>query len=115
MKKKKQKLSDWVYISGKISDKSEAKVRKNIEIFNAKEEELKDIWVNRFNPAKLEIEGATWEYYLARDLTWIAQHSPDLYMMKGWINSKGARLEREFAKQLGLNIFYEEPFDGLEK
>lgn len=29
-----------------------------------------------------------------------------IYMMEGWSNSRGARLEHDYAKVLGLSIFY---------
>lgn len=64
-----------------------------------------------FNPAKLEVVGgAPWEWYLARDLKHICEERPSLYMLKGWEDSLGARLEKEFATLLGLPIEFEGAF-----
>lgn len=114
MNKKEQ--NEWVYISGKITDTNKQKQRDNLELFNKKEIELMNIWPNVFNPATMETKEETpWEVYLARDLAWIAEHKPDIFMMKSWQNSKGARLERQFAKVLGLSIFYEVLPDGFDR
>lgn len=60
-----------------------------------------------FNPAELETDGWAWEKYLARDLLWITENQPMLYMTIGWQESLGARLEHEMALLLGLKITYE--------
>lgn len=112
----KQEQNEWVYISGKITDTNKQKQRDNLDLFNKKEVELMNIWPNVFNPATMETkEDTPWEVYLARDLAWIAQNKPDLFMLKNWENSKGAKLERQFAKVLGLNIFYEALPDGFDR
>lgn len=112
----KKKQNDWLYLSGKITAKSDKEQKENLAKFFVKASELHGVWKNIFNPAEMESsEKMSWESYLARDLAFIAEHRPDLYMMKNWVDSKGARLEREFAKVIGLNLFYEEPYEGIEK
>ena len=107
MKKNDKKL----YISGKISAETPEEVKENLQRFNEKALEL--IWErgvdreNIFNPADLEVDGGTWEYYLIRDLTWIMEHRPAMYFMKGWGESRGARLEHELARYLGLKMEFE--------
>lgn len=93
-----------IYISGKISDVSRERELLNMTLFNIVEEQLTAQGYEVFNPAKLEIDGGTWEYYLARDLKWIIDNKPDLYLLANWQESKGARLEVEFAELLGLKI-----------
>jgi hypothetical protein len=113
---KKKKIKDCVYISGKITASDPKKQLANLRKFDEKEKELKDVWKEIFNPAKLETSEETpWEVYLARDLKWIYDNRPDMYFMKGWEQSKGARLEKQFAKLLGLNMFYEEPVESIKK
>ena len=93
-----------IYLSGKITDVSKEKELLNMEIFNKVERELKAQGYEVFNPVIYEIDGGTWEYYLARDLQWIATNKPDIYVLPNWRESKGARLEVEFAYLLGLKI-----------
>jgi hypothetical protein len=114
MKKKKQ--SDWLYISGKITDNDPKKQLANLRKFDDKATELKGMWANIFNPATLETgEDTAWEVYLARDLKFIFENRPDIMMLKHWEQSKGAKLERAVAKILGLNIFYEELPETFKK
>lgn len=92
------------YISGKITDTSREKELANMEVFYQTERELIARGFDVFNPARLEVEGKSWEWYLARDLKWIYENRPTLYMLPGWEDSRGARLEYEFAKLLDLSI-----------
>lgn len=95
-----------LYISGKITDVSREKELVNLQNFFNVEKELIARGFNVFNPAKLEEDGRSWEWYLARDLKWINDNRPILYMLPGWQESRGARLEVEFAKLLGLRIIF---------
>jgi hypothetical protein len=45
----------------------------------------------------------TWPEYLRRDLQALLT-CDGIYMIRGWQNSKGARLERNVAKRLGMKI-----------
>ena len=94
-----------IYLSGKISDGD--KEESTFERFNEAESLLKSEGYEVFNPASFEEENRSWEYYLARDLLWIVENEPTLYMLKGWEESKGARLEFELASLLELEIKYE--------
>jgi hypothetical protein len=93
-----------IYISGKISDISRERELLNMTLFNIVEEKLKEQGYEVFNPASLEVDGGTWEYYLSRDLLWIVNNRPDLYLLANWQESKGARLEVAMAELLGLKI-----------
>jgi hypothetical protein len=95
------------YISGPISSDDPEIQKKNLARFYEVERILSDRGDKCFNPARLEEDHRSWEYYLARDLTWIIRSYPDMYMMKGWQNSRGARLEHEVALYLNLKIEYE--------
>lgn len=96
------------YISGKITDVSRERELENLERFNWKARQFKAEGKKVFNPADLEVNGgATWEWYLSRDLIWIYENRPSLYVMTNWKDSKGAKLEVEFAKTLGLKVVFE--------
>lgn len=112
----KNEQNEWVYISGKITDSNKQKQRDNLELFNKKEIELMNIWPKVFNPASMETKDETpWEIYLAKDLKFIFENKPDMFMLKNWQDSKGAKLERAVARILGLNIYYEVLPDGLDR
>lgn len=95
------------YISGKITDGE--KETPNFDFFYEAEEMLKkrEGCEKIFNPARLELDSKTWEEYLTRDLMWISDNKPTMYFLPNWKESRGARLEHEWAKSLGLPIEYE--------
>ena len=93
-----------IYISGKISDTDREQELINLSLFGVVEDQLRRQGYEVFNPASLEVDGGTWEYYLSRDLLWIVENRPDLYLLANWQDSKGARLEVAFAELLGLKI-----------
>lgn len=93
------------YLSGKITDVTRELERANMQKFYEVERELIARGFDVFNPARLEEYGMTWEQYLARDLKWIYENRPMLYLIDDtWHQSRGARLEVEFARLLGLSI-----------
>jgi hypothetical protein len=97
-----------VYISGAISNKDPNKKKENIKKFFDKEKELKEMWDEVINPASFERpDDDKYEEYLADDLVLIFKELPDVYMLKGWETSPGAKLEKQVARRLGLNIYYE--------
>ena len=97
-----------IYLSGKISASTREEEQENLEVFNRKAKELRDKGLEVFNPAELEeATERSWEFYLARDLRWIFESKPKMYMLKKWETSRGARLEFELAKLLSLEIEYE--------
>ncbi len=44
---------------------------------------------------------------LKKDLEWICDWATDIYMLKGWGQSKGANTEHALAVALNLNIHYQ--------
>jgi hypothetical protein len=96
------------YISGKITDIDRETELYNMQLFYDKEMEMIAEGIppeNIFNPARLEVDGgATWEYYLARDLHHIMEEKPTLILLPNWKESKGARLEVELAHLLKLPV-----------
>lgn len=97
-----------IYISGKITDTTLQREKENIARFSEVSALLRDQGHEVHNPADFVVEDYSWEQYLARDLKWIQDNKPSMYMMLGWEDSQGARLEWEFAKLLDLVIDYEQ-------
>lgn len=99
---KKNKGNGTIYISGPVSDNARYR-----EQFGAAERLLRMKGWKVVNPVKHEKEGEEWEYYLKKDIKKLLK-CDTIYMMKGWSKSKGARLERIIADNLGMRIIYEE-------
>jgi hypothetical protein len=98
------------YISGAITNPDPIKQKLNIVKFFEVEKELKKLGKVIFNPARTEFERPEWTEYnqfLAYDLIYIVGNKPDMFMLEGWEDSKGALLEHEVALQLGLKIEYQ--------
>lgn len=94
-----------IYISGKITDSDPEVQKQNLARFFEVEREL---GVPCLNPATHgDSPDRSYESYLIQDLILIFENKPDLYMLKDWEQSRGARLEHELALQLNLNISYE--------
>lgn len=97
-----------IYISGRITG------NKNWEKqFKEAEEYLKSkgykVIINPLNLAEQvnkEIKNATYTDYMKQDIE-ILILCDDIYMLRGWWRSKGARLERHIAKVLGMKIIYQ--------
>lgn len=81
----------------------------NYPAFHAAEADLKKRGHEVLNPAK-HFGGDTGrprEDYIRVDIAELVDESvTGIYMLPGWHNSAGARLERELAVQLGLNVSY---------
>ena len=55
--------------------------------------------------AKIHLK-LTWKEYMQIDLRAL-RLCDSIYMMKGWRNSRGARIEHWFAKRIGLKVYYQ--------
>lgn len=98
-----------IYISGKITDSDPEVQKKNMARFFEVEKEFNLKGEKCLNPAKQgDSPDKTYEYYLVDDLITIWLELPEMYFMKGWQESRGARLEHELAQRLGLHCDYEE-------
>lgn len=102
-------MQKTIYISGKITGTDDYKDR-----FLKAEQKLRSRGFNVLNPVKA---GKWLERYLAPEVpTWIQymklaiksmMSADSVYMMKGYKESKGARLELFLAKILQYEIIYE--------
>lgn len=87
-----------VYVSGPMTGLPEF----NFPAFNAAEAMLREQGYDVENPAsKGIIDGWEWEDYLRLDLRLITECDA-IYLLPGWENSRGARLEVHVADELGL-------------
>ena len=93
------------YISGPMTGYANY----NRAAFEEAEERLKKFFPDMINPLKLpDPEGLTgdpeydWTLYLARDMAIISKKVCYLIMLPGWKKSRGARLEKQFADNIGI-------------
>lgn len=103
-----------IYISGRITKNKNWK-----EQFQQAENYLLKLGFSKYqikNPLNMEKETEeVWKnpiyvQYMIHDIHELI-FCTDIYMLKGWWRSKGARLERHIAKVLGLGIVYQKRGD----
>ena len=93
-----------IYISGKISgtDLTETRTR-----FAAVAKATKRLGYEPVNPLENGLsEYDTWEAHIVKDIADLLQCKA-IYMLQGWQESKGARIEHYIATEIGLSIMYE--------
>jgi uncharacterized protein DUF4406 len=95
-----------VYIAGPMSGIPDH----NFPVFMAAAEAWRAAGWEVVNPAELdgdtpyeELVTMPWDYFLRRDLGYLVQCDA-IALLPGWEKSKGARLERHVAAQLGMPI-----------
>jgi hypothetical protein len=99
-----------IYISGKISG---LPIQPVIEKFkwHAVFLELKGHEsINPFDVSPLD-ESKDWHDYMIEDIAALFKCEA-IYMLKDWGQSRGARIEYQIAKELGLQIFFEGEFNA---
>lgn len=105
VKEKPPEASGRVYISGPMR----GYVGYNYPAFHRAAEYLTKGGHGVLNPAD-NFDGATdleFETYMRADLSMLLD-ATGVFMLKGWQNSEGARLELAVAKSLGLVVWYED-------
>lgn len=93
-----------IYISGKISgtDLTETHAR-----FAAVAKAMKRIGVEPVNPFENGLsENDSWKAHMLKDIADLL-HCNAIYMLQGWKDSKGARIEHYIATKIGMPIMYE--------
>lgn len=92
-----------IYISGKISGiENEAP-----KLFNDAENLLKEQGFEVVNPMTINHEhDKSWLSYMKEDVK-AMMDCDSIYMLNNWKQSKGAKVERDIARQLGFTILYQ--------
>lgn len=97
-----------IYISGAISGLEEHATRKRFREAQERWQRMDFPVINPFDlydQAKI-YESISWGKMMRLDLKAL-ETCHIIYMLKGWETSPGARIEREFAMKLGLEVKYE--------
>jgi len=108
MNKELAKVGDTIkkiYLSGKITGTTDY-----MERFAKAEEELTARGYLVVNPAKINAmlpEGVSYNDYISLSHAELGI-CDTIYMLKGWQDSNGARIENTWAGELGKTILYEE-------
>lgn len=92
------------YISGKITGENcdDAIIK-----FDDAAIRLKELGFETVNPMEVNLgENASWEAYMRADIKLLCDCDA-IFMLKDWRDSRGAKLERLIAKNLGLIIMYQ--------
>jgi hypothetical protein len=93
------------YISGSISGRPLEEAESQFIYAEFYLENIKQ--VEFVNPMKLPHEhGGTWKEYMKEDIVSLME-CDSIYMLKGWEDSAGARLEFQIAVGLGYEILFE--------
>lgn len=97
------KFAPKIYISGPISDDPDYKAK-----FRAAHQMLEHCGFDVLDPTELVKVSDEKDYtdYLS-EAVWHMLKADELYMLKGWSQSTGAKLELKLAKRLGKKIRYE--------
>lgn len=93
-----------IYISGKISDTDLTETRAR---FAAVAKAMKRLGYEPVTPLENRLtEHDTWEAHIVKDIATLLQCKA-IYMLQGWQDSKGARIEHYIATKIGMPIMYE--------
>ena len=98
-------LDGMVYISGKITGTDDF-----MERFATAAERLNSAGYVVCNPASLNAtmpNSTSWEGYMGESLRMLS-HCAAIYMLRGWEESRGARVELSVALQMGKRVMFED-------
>ena len=89
-----------IYIAGPMSGLPGL----NFDAFHAKAAELRAAGHEVVNPAEINLDHtAEWNACMRADIAQLVTCEA-IYMLPGWFNSRGAKLERHIAEQLSMQI-----------
>jgi hypothetical protein len=99
-------MAKRIYISGAITGLHPDLVKR---VFGEAEYQLIKEGYDVINPCSLNHENDhEWEDYMATDIK-VLLSCHTIYMLRNWRSSRGARIEHAIAKELELEIIYEQP------
>ena len=96
-----------IYISGKITGLNISEVNQK---FKDAERFLKNTYdnievVNPVEQVPYEVN-KTWEQYMIEDIALLFE-CDSIFMLNNWEDSKGARIEKSIAQEMGKNIIFQ--------
>lgn len=97
-----------LYISGKITGLEKSEYMKKFANAQLK---LISLGYSVINPAAVNSmlpEDTNYDEYMRMSMTML-EMCDGIYMLDNWQDSKGANMELERAKELGLKVYYETP------
>jgi hypothetical protein len=99
-------MAKRIYISGPITGLHPTLVQR---IFQAAQKHLRQLGFEEVvNPTTLDHDhDQTWESYMIADIKELF-YCDAIFMLKNWRSSRGARIEHAIAKELKLEIVYEQ-------
>lgn len=98
-------MKGLVYISGPITGHANYKA-----VFAYAEAYLLGLGYDVFNPASVDEPDWTWSQYMQYDIAKLRE-CDYIYMLPKWEHSKGARIERRYAKRHGIQELIFEALD----
>lgn len=103
----KEEMTNRIYISGAMTNDPLHEYK-----FNAAEKILKESYDTVINPVKLSkdvvstIKDPNYMDFLIYDIS-MMRNCKNIFMLKGWEQSPGARAEHAVATACGMNIIYQ--------
>lgn len=93
-----------IYISGKITGLQEEEAE---ALFSAAEKYLAEKGYDVVNPLKIKHDhDLSWVNYMKQDIKALCDCSA-IFMLNNWEDSKGAKIEKQLAEDLQMQILYE--------
>ena len=97
-----------IYISGKISGVDPKLSEQN---FSQAEEKLKKLGFKVVNPMTLKHNhDKSWESFMREDIKALMKCDA-IYMLDGWVQSRGAWIEKELSEDLKFDVYFETKTD----
>ena len=96
-------MSKRIYIAGKIT----GLIREEfLENFSRAEVEIRASGNIPINPSRLYVYGLSYEDYIKIDRI-LLRSCDEIYMLRNWKDSPGARDELKWAQNVGMKVWYE--------
>ena len=101
-------MKNKTYVSGKITGLSKEECEFNFSQGTLEAQEFSKEVLNIYEVVPF-VKGKTWKQYMSEDVLYLFE-CDSIYMLSNWGDSKGARLERAIAIEMGLDIIYQSEY-----